>query len=503
MQIPCKVLAFSMHAVSLIQKGCRCLLFENNRFQGEDGMKRSLRWLLGALVVVVVLSCGAITFLMLKVAPVGTAYTAKRMCSCVFVSHRDTGSVLKEELGKYGYITTDINYEKKTVTGSILGFAKRTAVYREGLGCTLAVGISEDNLRKQAIGYVPMQPNRQELPWPDGDVVKNDPAPKNVDMQKVKQAVDLAFSEPDPAKLRRTRALIVLYDGRIIAERYAPGFTKVTPQLGWSMTKSVTNALVGILVKNGKLKVKDPAPVPEWRSPGDHRGAITLDELMRMSSGLKFKEVYDDPLSDVVRMLFAEADSGAYASSMPLEVSPDTRWQYSSGTTNIISRIVRRAAAESLSEYFSFPGKALFKKIGMSSVVMEPDPSGTLVGSSFMYATARDWARFGLFCLNGGVWGGERILPDGWMKYSTTPTPTAPKGMYGAQFWLNVGNPSNPAERWMPKAPNDMYSLWGFEGQYVSMVPSRKLVIVRLGLSDPETNWDQGQFIADIVDAVR
>lgn len=465
-------------------------------------MKRSLRWLLVVLGVVFVLGCGALTFLMLEVAPIGTAYTAKRMCSCVFVAHRDPSSVLREELGKYGYISTDIDYKNKTVTGSVLGMAKRTAVYREGLGCTLAVGISEDGLRKQANGYAPVQPNRQQLPWPEGDVVKDDPAPKDVDMQRVKQAVDLAFSEPDPARLRRTRAIIVLYDGKIIAERYAPGFTKATPQLGWSMTKSVTNALVGILVKNGRIKVKDPAPVPEWRSPGDPRGSITLDELMHMSSGLKFKEVYDDPLSDVVRMLFAEADSGAFASSMPLEAPPDTRWQYSSGTTNIISRIVRRAAAGSLNEYFSFPGKALFNKIGMTSAVMEPDPSGTFVGSSFMYATPRDWARFGLFCLNDGMWGGERILPEGWMKYSTTPSPTAPRSMYGAQFWLNAGDPSNPTDRWMPKAPNDMYSLWGFEGQYVSMVPSRRLVIVRLGLSVPEENWDQGQFIADIINAV-
>lgn len=466
-------------------------------------MKRSSRWLLGILGVVVVFVCGALTFLMLEVAPIGTAYTAKRLCSCVFVAHRDPSSVLREELGKYGYISTDIDYKNKAVTGSVLGMARRTAVYREGLGCTLAVGISEDDLRKQAIGYVIIQQNRLGLPWPDGDVVKDDPVPKNVDMQKVKQAIDVAFSEPDPTKLRRTRAIIVLYDGKIIAEHYAPGFTKATPQLGWSMTKSVTNALVGILVKDGKLKIKDPAPVQEWHSPGDKRGAITLDELLHMSSGLKFKEVYDDPLSDVVRMLFAETDSGAFASSMPLEVPPDTRWQYSSGTTNIISRIVRMAAAGALNEYFSFPRKALFNKIGMTSAVMEPDSSGTFVGSSFMYATARDWARFGLFCLNDGVWGGERVLPEGWMRYSTTLAPTAPKGMYGAQFWLNTGDPSNPSERWQPKAPNDMYSLWGFEGQYVSIVPSRKLVIVRLGLSVPEENWDQGQFIADIVDAVR
>ncbi|MGD0822556.1 MAG: serine hydrolase [Desulfomonilia bacterium] len=466
-------------------------------------MKRSLRWLLGALGVLVVLGCGAFTFLMLEVAPVGTAYTAKRMCSCVFVAHRDPSSVLREELGKYGYISTDIDYKNKTVTGSILGMAKRTALYRDGLGCTLAAGMSVEALRKQPAGFTAVHEDRENIPWPDGDLIRDEPLPKIIDGSKLKKVVEAAFIEPDPARLRRTRAVIVLYDGRIVAEHYALGFTRDTPQLGWSMTKSITNALVGILVKEGRLRLKDPAPVSEWRSPGDPRGAITLDELMRMSSGLKFKEDYKDPFSDVVRMLFLRSDAGAFATSMPLEVAPDSRWQYSSGTANIISRIVRQTLGGSLRDYFVFPHHALFDKIGMASAVMEPDPSGTFVGSSFMYATARDWARFGLLCLDDGIWHAERILPEGWMKYSTTPTPKAPKRKYGAQFWLNAGDTGNPDERWMPGAPPDMYSLAGFEGQYVSMVPSKKLVIVRLGLSDPDENWDQGRFIADIVDAVR
>jgi CubicO group peptidase (beta-lactamase class C family) len=275
-----------------------------------------------------------------------------------------------------------------------------------------------------------------------------------------------------------------------------------TPQLGWSMTKSVMNALVGILVEEGRLTIRDPAPVPEWRSAGDPRGAITLDHLLRMSSGLHFTEDYQDPFSDVVQMLFARPDAGAFAASLPLEAPPDSRWQYSSGTTNIISRIVRQTVEGTGSDPLSFPRRALFDRIGMSSAVMEPDPSGTFVGSSFMYATARDWARFGLLCSRDGVWNGRRILPEGWMKYSTTPTPGAPKGMYGAQFWLNAGDPQNHAERWKAEAPVDMYSMSGFEGQYVSIVPSRKLVIVRLGLSDPEDNWDHGRFIADLVHAV-
>jgi CubicO group peptidase (beta-lactamase class C family) len=327
--------------------------------------------------------------------------------------------------------------------------------------------------------------------------------PAVIDTEKLKNVTEQAFTEPDPAKPRRTRAVIVVYDGRIVAERYAAGFTQETAQLGWSMTKSVTNALVGILVKEGKLRLHAPAPVPEWRSPGDPRAAITLDELLRMSSGLQFKENYENPRSDAVRMLLAEPDTGAYAAEKPLEVPPDSRWSYSSGTANIISRIVRQSVGGSLSDFTAFAHRALFDKVGMASAVIEPDPSGTFVGSSFMYATPRDWARFGLLYLNDGVWKNEQILPEGWVKYSTRPTPKAPKGEYGAHFWLNAGRPGQREDRWMPKVPPDMYSLRGFEGQYVSIIPSKKLVIVRFGLSVGEKAWDQEQFIADIIDALK
>ena len=333
--------------------------------------------------------------------------------------------------------------------------------------------------------------------------MQGDPLPAVIDTRKLKNVTERAFTEPDPAKPRRTRAVIVLYDGRIIAERYAAGFSRETPQLGWSMTKSVTNALVGVLVKEGKLKLRDPAPVPEWRSPGDPRAAITLDNLLRMSSGLRFKEDYKNPRSDAIRMLLAEPDAGAYAAEKPLEVAPNSRWSYSSGTANIISRIVRQSAGGSLSDFTAFAHRALFDRVGMASAVIEPDPSGTFVGSSFMYATPRDWARFGLLYLNDGVWKNERILPEGWVKYSTTPTPNAPKGEYGAQFWLNAGRSGQPEDRWMPKVPPDMYSLRGLEGQYVSIIPSKKLVIVRLGLSVGEKVWDQEQFIADVLDALK
>jgi CubicO group peptidase (beta-lactamase class C family) len=466
-------------------------------------MKKSTKWILAVIGIVLALGMGAGVVLGTQVAPIVTAYAAKRLCSCVFVSHREPTAVLQEELKPYGYVHLDIDYGQKKVTGSILGVAKRTAVYREGLGCTLTIGVAEDELRSQAAGLKPARSGPSNKSWPEGDAVQDDPLPAVIDAQKLKNATDRAFAEPDPAKPRRTRAVIVLYDGRIIAERYAAGFTRETSQLGWSMTKSVTNALVGVLVKDGKLRLKDPAPVPEWRSPQDSRAAITLDELMRMSSGLRFKEDYKNPRSDAIRMLLAEPDAGAYAAEKPLEVPPNSRWSYSSGTANIISRIVRQSVGGSLSDFVAFAHRALFDRVGMASVVIEPDPSGTFVGSSFMYATPRDWARFGLLYYNDGVWKNERILPEGWVKYSTTPTPNAPKGEYGAQFWLNAGRSGEPEDRWMPKVPPDMYSLRGFEGQYVAIIPSKKLVIVRLGLSAADKAWDQEQFIADIIEALK
>lgn len=465
-------------------------------------MKRSRKWayLPAGFVFALFMVMGA--YLMTEVAPMGTAYAAKRLCSCVFISGRAPSSVIGEELKPYWYISTTVDYDDKTVTCSIMGMAARKAIYREGLGSTLEVGMSGDALRKQAEGFIPSRGDRKRLAWPDGDELSSAGLPDGADGAKLAHAVAKAFVEPDPSMPRHTRAVLVVYEGNLVAERYGNGFTKDMPQLGWSMSKSVACALVGVLVKEGRLGTESSAPVPEWKSPGDPRAAITLGQLLRMSSGLSFEEDYQKPTSDVVRMLFAEADSGGYAASKPLEASPGARWHYSSGTTNIVSRIVRQTVGNSPADFFAFPRKALLGRIGMSSAVLEPDPSGTFVGSSFMYATPRDWARFGLFCLNDGVWNGERILPEGWMRYCTTPAPAAPQGKYGAQFWLNAGSPGHPEDRWMPRVPRDMYSLRGFEGQYVTIIPSRKLVVVRMGLSLKEKAWDHEQFLVDVLEAL-
>jgi len=299
-----------------------------------------------------------------------------------------------------------------------------------------------------------------------------------------------------------TRAVLVIHNGRIAAERYADGITKNTPLIGWSMSKSVTSALIGILVKQGKLSLKGPAPVPEWSAPDDPRHKITIDQLLRMSSGLEFEEEYETkPVADVNRMFFTKEDMDAFAASFPLEAAPEETWSYSSGTTNILSGIIQRSFA-SREEYWRFPREALFNKLGMRSASIDTDATGMFIGAAFVYACARDWARFGLLYLHDGVWEGERILPEDWVKYTATPTPKAPKGEYGAQFWLNKGLPGHPESRAFPALPQDMFYCQGYQGQYTVIIPSKNLVVVRLGM-DTKGAFPFGKFMSGIVDAVR
>lgn len=461
------------------------------------------------IILVVILLLGYLVYdnyYIFRQAPIGAGVKAKILSSGIFVSNRDPESVLGEDLSFHpllGIIKTKIDYEKKTVTASMLGLFRKRAIYREGLGCTLLLGVSEEEIKSQPVDIPEHLPkNPESVLWPSGDLMPKEEMPQNVNQQLLAEVVDKAFSEPDPERLRRSREVVVVYDGRIIAERYAPGFTKDTPLIGWSMTKSVTSALVGILVGQGKLSLYEPAPVPEWREPDDPRKEITLDQLLRMSSGLKFIEEYEkNPLSDVNVMLFLKPDTAAFAASMPLEAEPDEKWHYSSGTTNIISRIIRHTIGNQ-ADYITFPRRALFNKVGMRSAVIEADASGTLLGSSNLYATARDWARFGLLYIQGGIWEGERILPEGWVEYTTTPTPKAPLGEYGAQFWLNRGNPEDPKKRLYPKLPTDLFSLEGYQGQHVVIIPSRKLVVVRLGMTH-KGDWGLEPFIVDILKAIK
>jgi CubicO group peptidase (beta-lactamase class C family) len=245
--------------------------------------------------------------------------------------------------------------------------------------------------------------------------------------------------------------------------------------------------MIGLLVKDGKLDIKKPAPIAEWQK--DEWKNITIDHLLRMSSGLDWDENYAQP-SPATEMLFRTKNAGLFALQVPAKYKPDEQWYYSSGSSNILQEIMRRQFSN-LADYQEFPHKRLFAKLGMTSAILEPDASGTYVGSSFMFATARDWAKFGQLYLQDGIWNGERLLPEGWVKYSSAETPNS-NGKYAAHFWLYHND---------NQYPSDVYHAIGFEGQYVTIVPSKNLVIVRLGCT-PNDNFDHPKLVREIIKVV-
>jgi CubicO group peptidase (beta-lactamase class C family) len=470
-------------------------------------MKKWQRRSLRALLMITILVLGGLGWFAYKALPIGTGYAAKYICSSVFISQRDPGAVFKDDIRPVDKTLTrimdvEVDYTRKAVTATALGLLKSTAIYRQGCGCTLMVGATEDELRRQPLPAFTPRRLPENQPWPGGEAGPEKTPPAGLDEEKLRQAMDRHFADPGPDQKKQTRAVIVVYDGRLVAERYAPGFHKDLPLLGWSMAKSVTSAVLGIMVQKGMIDIQKPAPVPEWNQPGDPRRAITIDQLLRMSSGLKFEEVYK-PLRGVTTMLYGSRDFGAFAASQPLEIQPDQKWQYSSGTANLLAKIIRLQLEAAGQRSLEFIRRELFDRLGMTSAVFEPDPSGTFVGSSYLFATPRDWARFGLLYLQDGVWQGQRILPEGWVNYTTTPTPRAPRGQYGAHFWLNAGSASNSADRVWPRLPVDAFFADGYQGQRVVIIPSRKLVVVRFGLTLNPADMEFESFLGDVLAALK
>ncbi|HXT01875.1 MAG TPA: serine hydrolase [Elusimicrobiota bacterium] len=445
------------------------------------------------VVVLAAVAAGVRRFL--RVAAVGAAYKTKALCSALFVSgleFDDTDRAPEVSAEAYRLMSlfpARVDREKKTVTASFSGLSERTAVWRPGLGATIAF---------KPVPPAPTLPQPRRLdaaePWPEGEAPSPAPSPA------LERVLDSAFAETRGASPRRTRAVVVVQDGRVVAERYAPGFSHETPLNGWSMSKSVLGTLIGTLVGEGRLALSDKALLAEWAGAGDARANIAVEDLLRMRSGLEFAEVYSNPLSDVTRMLFDCPDAGGFAASRPLAAQPGTAWKYASGTTNILSMIARRKLGEDA--YPSWPRRALFDPLGMSSAVFEQDASGTFIGSSFLFATARDWARFGLLHAQDGVWDGRRVLPEGWVKLVTTPTPQSPDLRYGAHWWLKLSKELGGEGRAAAALPSDAFHALGHEGQCLTVIPSRGLVAVRLGLSIDITAWDQAAFLADLLAAL-
>lgn len=320
--------------------------------------------------------------------------------------------------------------------------------------------------------------------WPEGKL------PPDCDRARLAALCDHAFAPAPPADLAETHALVVIHKGRLVHERYAPLYGPDITCPSWSMAKSITHALVGILVGDGKIDISKRADVPEWSDASDPRNAITLDLLLRMSSGLKFTEEYlPDQPSDVIEMLWGKGaeDTGHFAASFPLIHEPGKFWSYSSGTTNIVSRCAAHAAGISGDDFAAFMRTRLFDVLGMTSAIPKFDDAGTFIGSSFCFCTPRDFARFGLLYLRDGVWNGKRILPEGWVDYARTPTWQQPndQGRYGAHWWLDLAGPGS-------------FSANGYEGQFIFVVPDRDLVIVRNGRTPADQSDNVKRWVADV-----
>ncbi|MFD0863385.1 serine hydrolase domain-containing protein [Sungkyunkwania multivorans] len=417
-----------------------------------------------------------------------SGYSAKMMSSSVFVADRgfEYTDTHDNNFDLVAHADDEVFLSEGYATASVFGLMERKAVYREGLGSVLV-----NDEYDAATAY--LKPNRQrllsDLPFPYGDLPQKDTVFPEIDYKTLVAAVDSAFSNN---KIRKTRAVLVIYKDHIIAEKYEEGFDKNSRFLGWSMTKSITSTMFGVLAKQGKIQLDQAAPIIEWQD--DERKDITIQHLLQMNSGLEWNEDYGS-ISDVTEMLFLDSDMTKKQAAKELVYKPGSHWNYSSGTSNLLSGIVRKQF-DTHQEYLDFPYKAFIDRIGMHSMLLEADMEGNYVGSSYSWATTRDWAKFGLLYLHRGNWNGERIFNEDWVDFVSTPAPNS-GGQYGGHFWLNRG-PDN----YMPDVPEDAFMANGFQGQRVTIIPSKDMVIVRLGLAE-WPDFDFNMFLGGVVKAVQ
>jgi CubicO group peptidase (beta-lactamase class C family) len=436
---------------------------------------------------------------------VASAYTSHMICSGAFISGLPPEEVYAQSVGTnpgFGLIDWALRYEvdpaKRQVTTTIAGGFGSRAVFRDELGCLVVHGEATPEVAPSKDQSDPAPSAPPLLPEIAGPEVVE---PGDAAMQA---ALDRAFAEPGRASRRLTKAIVVIRDGRVIAERYAPGYGVDTPLLGNSMTKSMTSALIGILVRQRRLAVNRPAPVPAWRDPRDPRHGITIDNLLRQNSGLDIDETGSgfDPVS---RMLMLEDDMAAFAEAAPLAAPSGSRWRYTSGNYIILSHIVRDAVGGNAEAVLRFVRRELFDPLGMRSATLEFDATGTPAGSTFMFASARDWARLGMLYIDDGVISGHRILPKGWARYSTSPTAGSYYG-YGAGWWTSLAPTKEAEKRNGTELPPGAFFANGRLGQFILVVPSERLVVARLGTTQQPGLGDDGgiaPLLADVIAAIH
>lgn len=444
-------------------------------------MKRIVTGTAGALVLGIVGGLAWITIAPPQLLRVGSGYAAKIVCSNVFLAGRDPQEVLAIDVQAPGnplllMMRVTVDRDAGRVDAGLLGFiGTNQATYRPRLGCT----VSPDGSALPQVALPPRSsPSVDEAPaWPVGQGVERDPRVMAV-------LEDKALTGPG------MRAVVVVKNGRIVGEAYGEGFSKDTPLLGWSMTKTVNAALIGTLMNSGRMSLGDRDLLPAWSN--DKRREITLANLLAMESGLGFNENYG-AVADVTRMLYLEPDMAAFTATIPLEADPGARFRYSSGSSVLLSKIWMDRIGDRATA-LGYPSRALFDPLGMTSAVMEPDAAGTFAGSSYLYATGRDWARFGLFLARDGVWNGMRLLPDGFVHLMQEPNAHSGGRFSEMQTWLPKANDNMPL-------PADTFYLQGHDGQTIAVMPSSDLVVVRLGLTPRSLGYEPGLLFGAVAKA--
>lgn len=444
-------------------------------------MKKILK-IVGLLLLIGIIYLVATNY---KKTNIITGYSSKYLASTYFMTDRTQDLTEQNDLdfSPINMASTTINEAEKSVISTVFGLGKRKAIYHDGLGATLINDNYNPNLKVLYPKRTQVDPS---IPYPFGTATQTDTVFKNINYVKLNKAVESAFDTED-----RTRSVIVIHQDQIIAEKYADGFDKNSILIGWSMTKSITSTLFGILQKQGKIDIYKDHVFPEWDN--DDRSKITLNDLLHMKSGLAWEEDYSK-ISDVTKMLFLDEDMSKSQLIKPAKYPPNTHWNYSSGTTNLLSGYLRNQF-DSQQEYLDFWYEALIDKIGMNSMIVETDQSGHYVGSSFGWATTRDWAKFGLLYLHQGNWNGEQIIDTSWVNYSAKVVDGS-NGQYGGHFWLNAGG-------YLPDVPKNVYSANGFQNQRVYIIPDSDLVVVRLGLAATNSKKMLNELLSGIIQAVQ
>jgi CubicO group peptidase (beta-lactamase class C family) len=458
----------------------------------------SRRLIANALVLAALVAAAAI-FRPDRAIRTATGAVADAVCAKTFVSGLDPQAVFDETMDRPGIrrmrliMGYQLDRPAGTVDVSVMGLFGSRAAFHDGLGCVLLHGSKPPYLPKSDIDALKVPktpPLLDEIAGPD-IVAASDPA--------LTAALDHAFEEPAAPPFRRTKAVVVVRDGKVIAERYAAGIGVDTPLPGFSMTKSVVNALLGILTQQGLVTPSLPAPVPEWRGSSDPRREIEVEHLMRMTTGLALDETGSG--FDPSNQMYLYSDMAGFAVTAPMIAAPGTRWHYSSATTQLLARIIRDAVGGP-EQTLAFAWRELFNPLRMRNVTLEFDASGTLQGAANMLASARDWARFGQLYLNDGLVGGKRILHEDWVDFCAAATLDTD---YGAGFWTNRSEHEDARGRVRLGIPHDAFFASGNLGQRVVIIPSQHLVIVRLGDSvDPTGDISGlGRLVREVIAATQ